>query len=228
MLAGVAALLVLAVIAGAVALDQRGNARAEATAADAQRLGAQALADDDLDRALLLARQGVALDDTLQTRGNLLAALLKSPAAIGVLGGDGDRLVSLDLSPDGRTLAFVDNGGPLSFARPRHAASGGPPRPSRFGAGRRGGCRRGSATTARGSRSAATQPVVLDARTHRVLARWPSTGSPSRACASPRTDARWSPPFTCPRRRADRPALRRAQRPATRAERTSPRRPVSR
>ena len=58
---------------------------------DAQRLGAQALAEDDLDRSLLLARQGVALDDSPQTRGNLLAALLKSPAAIGVLRGDGDR-----------------------------------------------------------------------------------------------------------------------------------------
>ena len=91
-LAGVAALLVLAVIAGVVALDQRGNARAQATAADAQRLGAQALAEDDLDRSLLLARQGVALDDSPQTRGNLLAALLRSPAAIGVLRGDGDRL----------------------------------------------------------------------------------------------------------------------------------------
>ena len=44
-LAGVASLLVLAVIAGGVALDQRGNARAEATAAAAQRLGAQALTE---------------------------------------------------------------------------------------------------------------------------------------------------------------------------------------
>ena len=40
---------------------------------------------DDLDRSLLLARQGVALDDSPQTRGNLLAALLRSPAAIGVM-----------------------------------------------------------------------------------------------------------------------------------------------
>ena len=102
-LAGVATLLVLAVIAGVVALDQRSNARAEATTAAAQRLGAQALADDDLDRSLLLARQGVALDDTLQTRGNLLAALLRTPAATGVLRGAGDRLVTVALSPDGRT-----------------------------------------------------------------------------------------------------------------------------
>ena len=64
MLAGVAALLVLAVIAGLVALDQRGDARAEATTAAAQRLGAQALSDASLDRGMLLARQGVALDDS--------------------------------------------------------------------------------------------------------------------------------------------------------------------
>ena len=115
MLAGVAALLVLAVIAGVVALDQRSSARAEATTAAAQRLGAQALADDDLDRSLLLARQGVALDDTLQTRSNLLAALLRTPAAVGVLSGDGDRLVSIALSPDNRTLAMIDIDGTLSW-----------------------------------------------------------------------------------------------------------------
>ena len=65
----------------------------------------------------------MALDDSPQTRGNLLAALLKSPAAIGVLGG-GERLTGLDLSPDGRTLAFLDIEGRLSFvdARTRRPA----------------------------------------------------------------------------------------------------------
>jgi WD40 repeat protein/DNA-binding SARP family transcriptional activator len=121
-LAGVASLLVVAVIAGLLALDQRGNARAEATAAAAQGLGAQALAGSDLDRSLLLARQGVALDDTLQTQGNLLATLLKSPAAIGVLRGDGDRLTSLDVSPDGRTLAFIQADGTLSWIDTRTRA----------------------------------------------------------------------------------------------------------
>jgi WD40 repeat protein/DNA-binding SARP family transcriptional activator len=104
-LAGVASLLVLAVIAGLVALDQRGTAREQAVAADAQRLGARALAEDDLDLGLLLARQGVALDDSVQTRGSLLAALLKSPAALGVLRGDGERMSTILLSPDQRTLA---------------------------------------------------------------------------------------------------------------------------
>src|SRR6185503_16763604 len=105
--------LVLAVIAGAVALDQRGDARAEATTAAAQSLGAQALADAELDRGLLLARQGVALDDSARTRGNLLATLLKRPAAIGVIGGHGAPVASLDLSPDGRTLAVLDRDGAL-------------------------------------------------------------------------------------------------------------------
>ncbi len=105
MLAGVAVLLVVAVIAAVVALEQRGRAREQAVVADAQRLGARALVEDDLDRALLLARQGVALDDSVQTRGNLLAAVLKSPAALGVLRGDDEPITTVELSPDERTLA---------------------------------------------------------------------------------------------------------------------------
>jgi WD40 repeat protein/DNA-binding SARP family transcriptional activator/energy-coupling factor transporter ATP-binding protein EcfA2 len=174
-LAGVAALLVVAVIAGAIALNERGNARREAVAADAQRLGAQALSADDLDRSLLLARQGVALDDSLQTRGNLLAALLKSPAAIGVVRGDGDSLIDLDLSPDGRTLAYMEDDGTLRFVDARTRRAVAPPVPvpgyapctiasllrfdqlhyspdrSRIAI---GGC----------------EPVILDAATHRAIA----------------------------------------------------------
>ena len=96
-----------------VALHQRGSARDEATAADAQRLGSRALAENDLDRSLLLARQGVALDDSPQTRGSLLAALNKSPAAIGVMRGVGERMSAIALSPDGRTLAAGDAAGNL-------------------------------------------------------------------------------------------------------------------
>ena len=70
-------------------------------------------AENDLDRSLLLARQGVALDDSSQTRGNLLAALNKSPAAVGVLRGAGEGFTGLALSPDGRTLAAGDSAGSL-------------------------------------------------------------------------------------------------------------------
>jgi WD40 repeat protein/DNA-binding SARP family transcriptional activator len=110
-LVALAAMLALAVIAGLVALNERGKARDEAVAADAQRLGALALVEDDLDRALLLARQGVALNETVQTRGNLLAALLKSPAAIGVIRADTGRFEATALSPDGRTLAVGNSPG---------------------------------------------------------------------------------------------------------------------
>ena len=115
MLAGVAFLLALALAGGVVALDQRSAARNQARSAEAERLGAQALSGPRLDRSLLLARQGVALDDSPVTRGNLLDALLRSPAAIGVMGGDGSPLTALDLSPNGRTLAAGDTRGNVLF-----------------------------------------------------------------------------------------------------------------
>jgi WD40 repeat protein len=115
MLAGVATLLVIAVAGGVIALNQRSSARDQARAAEAQRLGVQALTEPRLDRSLLLARQGVELDDSRTTRSNLLEALLRSPAAIRVMPGEGNPLDALDLSPDGRTLAVGDNRGNVLF-----------------------------------------------------------------------------------------------------------------
>jgi WD40 repeat protein/energy-coupling factor transporter ATP-binding protein EcfA2 len=126
-LAGVAALLVIAALGGVIALHQRGSARSEARAAEAQRLGAQALIEPRVDRSLLLARQGVALDDSRVTRSNLLADLLRTPAAIGVIGGDGSPLNALGLSPDGRTLAAADNQGRVLFLDPVTRRPLGPP-----------------------------------------------------------------------------------------------------
>jgi WD40 repeat protein/DNA-binding SARP family transcriptional activator len=115
---GVATLLALAVIVGALFLDQRGRARSEATTAQAERLGTLALVDHDLDRSLLLARQGVAIDDTLQTRSNLLAALLRGPAAIGITRFPQSRLLRMALRPDGRALVVGDNKGNVLFLDP--------------------------------------------------------------------------------------------------------------
>jgi WD40 repeat protein len=98
-----------------VALDQRSSARNEALVAEAQRLGVQALSEPRLDRSLLLARQGVALDQSAATRSYLLEALLRSPAAIRVIGGAGSPLTAVDLSPDGRTLAAGDTRGNVLF-----------------------------------------------------------------------------------------------------------------
>jgi WD40 repeat protein len=114
-LAAVAFLLAVAVAGGVVALDQRSSARNEARVAEAQRLGVQALSEPRLDRSLLLARQGVALDESPATRSYLLEALLRSPGAIRVIGGAGNPLTALDLSPDGRTLAAGDSRGNVLF-----------------------------------------------------------------------------------------------------------------
>ena len=83
LVAGFAVLLAVALGAGVIALHQRGERARAALTADADRLGADALNEDRLDRALLLARHGVALDDSAITRSNLLAVLLRDPAVLG-------------------------------------------------------------------------------------------------------------------------------------------------
>jgi len=118
LLAAVATLAVLALAAGALSLDQRGDARAKERAAEAQRLGAQALVEDDLDRSLLLARQGVAIEDSLPTRNNLLAALLRSPAAIHAVRLSTLGLSNVALTPDGRVLLAGDDEGIVHFLDP--------------------------------------------------------------------------------------------------------------
>jgi hypothetical protein len=112
------AALVIAGIAGLVALEQRKDARDAATVADAQRLGAQALTDDRLDRALLLARTGVELHDSVATRGNLLATLMRvQQGSLGVLPDvrDVPMIYSVAVSPDGGRLAFGDSFGELQL-----------------------------------------------------------------------------------------------------------------
>ncbi len=115
LLAGVAVLLVAALAGGIFALIQRGEARDAETAQLAQRLGAQALVEEDLDRSLLLARQAVAIDDSPQTRSYLLADLLRAPAVTGVMHGESDILRAIAVSPDGRTLAVADYDAGLLF-----------------------------------------------------------------------------------------------------------------
>ena len=113
LLGGASLLLVAAVVAGLLALRESGRTRDAARTADAQRLGAQALVDERLDRSLLLAQAGRALDDSVATRGYLLSALVRHPAVLGVLEGDGDPLFGTALSPDGRILAAGDEDGTI-------------------------------------------------------------------------------------------------------------------
>ena len=111
---GLAALLALVVVAGVVAFLQRQSARREARVALAARLGAQAVAEPRLDRALLLAREAVRLDDTADTRRAVLATLLRSPALVAVYTlPTGTRPYRVTVSPNGRTLVVGDSDGAL-------------------------------------------------------------------------------------------------------------------
>ncbi|MET0727662.1 MAG: hypothetical protein ABWZ76_05115, partial [Acidimicrobiales bacterium] len=127
-LVALAVVLVVAVVAGLTAVRQRDRAQesaadsdaaavaadAAAVAADARRVGAQALVAEALDRSLLLAVEGVRLDDAPDTRANLLAALSRSPALVGSA-GVGQQLWALDVSPDGELVAVSGVPGAVSF-----------------------------------------------------------------------------------------------------------------
>jgi WD40 repeat protein/DNA-binding SARP family transcriptional activator len=111
-----AVLLVLTVLAGVVAVvgQQRAskNARladAAARAALGRQLGAEALGEQRLDVAALLAREGVALDRSPQTEGTLLTTLLRSPAVLGTFPLPTDSTPHVAVSPDARTLAMSDS-----------------------------------------------------------------------------------------------------------------------
>ena len=126
LLVGVAVLLAAAVAGGIFAVVQRGEARDAETAQLAQRLGAQALVEDDLDRSLLLARQAVAIDGSPQTRSYLLQALLRSPKADGIMHGRTEFLRAIEVSRDGRTLAVGSySDGLLFFDSRTYARIGG-------------------------------------------------------------------------------------------------------
>jgi WD40 repeat protein/class 3 adenylate cyclase len=115
LLVGVAALLALAVAAGIVAFAQRASAKRQARVALARELGAEAVSEPRIDRAMLLAREAVNLDDSRRTAGTLLATLLRSPAAIATFSSRiTDRPQTVTLSPDGRTLTVIEN---TSFTR---------------------------------------------------------------------------------------------------------------
>ena len=98
-LAAVGGLLVVALLAGGLAVSASREARTQALASDARRLGAEAMRARDLDTRLLLAASSVALHDDTDTRASLLAALDAAPALTRVA-----RLPStLEVAVDPRT-----------------------------------------------------------------------------------------------------------------------------
>ena len=127
MLGGAAVLLVLALVAGILAAVQsdRANenaAQAEqlAVSADARRVGARAQLTDDISLSLLLAAAGVRLDDSPETRVNLLTALAKRPTLVRSAPPGGGYLETFDVSRDGRWIAASDDAEPDAPLRRRH------------------------------------------------------------------------------------------------------------
>jgi serine/threonine protein kinase/WD40 repeat protein len=115
LLAGTVVLLLLAVLAGVIALEQRNNARAQALTSDAERVGAEALTDSAPDRSLLLAVAGVELQNRLETRSDLFADLQNNAALIHLIRPAGLEITALRVSPDGRLLAVGDSSGTVRF-----------------------------------------------------------------------------------------------------------------
>jgi WD40 repeat protein/class 3 adenylate cyclase len=102
-LVGVALFLIVSLVGGSLAVQQRTRASDAARVADSKRLAAQAIAQQDLGQSVRLALAGLSLDDSTDTRGALLQVLQRDPAAIGlidVVGGISD----VAISPDGKTL----------------------------------------------------------------------------------------------------------------------------
>jgi DNA-binding SARP family transcriptional activator/WD40 repeat protein len=122
LLVAVAVLLVVAVVAAALARSGQDSARAQARAALARQLGAEAVGEPRLDLAMLMARGAVILDRSTQTEASLLATLLRYPGVIATIGLP-QPATRITLAPDGRTLAISDASGELRFIDARtHAA----------------------------------------------------------------------------------------------------------
>ena len=171
MLAGVAALLVLAVIAGVVALDQRGDARAEATTAAAQRLGAQALADASLDRGAAARPPGRGAGRlACRPAATSSPRCSRAPPRSACSAATATRWRASTSARDGRTLAL-----------PGHRRDAGPRRPRPPGARR---CRDGRSPASSGARRGVDVVTLqrrrLAARGRRVAARRPRRRERSR------------------------------------------------
>ena len=101
-------LLIFALISRSAAVNQ-------ALTSDAERVGAQAVAQKNLDLAMLYAVTGVKLQNRLQTRSDLLTVLQDNPDAIRLLRPSQNEITALSVDPTGRLLATGDSAGVVRF-----------------------------------------------------------------------------------------------------------------
>ena len=126
-----AVLLVGALIAGLVAVRQADRAEQAATRELARQVGARALLTEDISHSLLLAAQGVRLDDSAETRANLVAAMNRRPHLMRSTPAPFGKIQDLEISPDGSRIIAGDNNATVHLygARPgdvSHSYSFGP------------------------------------------------------------------------------------------------------
>jgi WD40 repeat protein len=106
---------VLAILSRNSAQDAERGAEAQALTADAQRIGALSRAAPTLAQSMLYAAAAVDVEDTVETRGDLLAALQRNVAAVRSLPLSSTSLTGAAVSPDGRLLASTDAAGVVRF-----------------------------------------------------------------------------------------------------------------
>ncbi|WP_456843935.1 nSTAND1 domain-containing NTPase [Cellulomonas sp. P5_C6] len=128
-LAGVATLLVVALVAGITALGAARRSDDQARIADSRRLSAEALTTTEPDLAALLGVQAVRLDDSVAARSALHDILERTGDLVAVTRGAGKYL---DVSPDGRTVAVTSafgtgDGGQTTFDAQDLTRTGGRP-----------------------------------------------------------------------------------------------------
>ncbi|MEP6658845.1 MAG: AAA family ATPase [Acidimicrobiales bacterium] len=134
LLGAASVLLVGVLLAGVLAIRQRNRADNAGRLAEARRVGTQALVEPDYDQALLLAVEGRHLEDSRETRSNLLATIERSPDVTAVIRSPSEAFLDLGFAPDGKTLLASGIGDPPSLSkyevktRKRAASIPGPPR----------------------------------------------------------------------------------------------------
>ncbi len=115
LLAGAAFLLIVAVVAGAIAVRQANRATDATRTADARRVASQAQLTDGIDQSLLLALASLQLDPAAGGGASLLAALARSPQLTSFVPAADQPFWHLDVSPGGETVAVMDLAGRVRF-----------------------------------------------------------------------------------------------------------------
>jgi WD40 repeat protein/DNA-binding SARP family transcriptional activator len=110
-------LLVVAALAGVIAVARQREAADQARIAIARRLAREAESANGLDLRLLLAVEARRLEDSPEARGALLSQLTHAGSVAGFVRGGADNLSAAAVSPDGSLLATGGADGTVSVWR---------------------------------------------------------------------------------------------------------------